>query len=115
MTSSGEVADAMENSEPTRRSIVGITAKFFDPLGIVSPVTVLFKMFAQQLCEAKVSWDEPLSEDLLKQWKYLLAMLRDTKAIVIPRLLCHRSAQSAKLIGFRDASSKAYAAVIYLQ
>ena len=43
------VAVAMEGSEPTKRSVVSATAKFFDPLGVISPVTVLFKMFAQQL------------------------------------------------------------------
>ena len=84
----GEVDSAMENSEPTKRSVVSATAKFFDALGIVSPVIVLFKMFAQQLCKARVSWGEPLIGDLLEQWKYLLAMPRDAKTIVIPRLLC---------------------------
>lgn len=113
----GEVASAMEDSEPTKRSVVSATAKFFDPLGIVSPVTILFKMFAQQLCEARVGWDDPLTGELLKQWKYLLAMLRDAETVVIPRLLCPgliSLVQSAKLVGFCDASSKAYAAVVYL-
>ena len=108
------VADAMENSEPTKRSVISATAKFFDPLGIVSPVTILFKMFSKQLHGSRVTWDEPLTGDLLKQWNYLLAMLRDAKTIVIPRLLYPGSARSAKLVGFSDASSKAYAAVVYL-
>lgn len=113
-----KVANAMEGSDPTKRSAVGATAKFFDPLGIVSPVTILFKMFAQQLCGAKVSWDEPLTGDLLKQWKCLLVMLRDAEAITIPRFLypgVGPSMRSAKLVGFCDASSKAYAAVVYLR
>ena len=111
----GMVADAMENFKPTKRSAISATAKFFDPFGIVSPVTILFKMFAQRLCESRVSWDELLTGDLLKQWNYLLAMLRGAKTIVIPRLLYPDSAQSAKLVGFCDASSKAYAAVVYLR
>ena len=44
----GEVAEAMEPLEPTKRNLVSITTKFFDPLGVVCPVTVLFKMFCQQ-------------------------------------------------------------------
>jgi len=114
----GEVTAAMEGSDPTKRSVVRAMAKFFDPLGIVSPVTVLFKMFAQQLCEAKVDWDEPLTGELLKQWKDLLAVLTDAKAITIPRLLYPNrtcSIQSARLVGFCDASLKAYAAVVYLR
>ena len=41
--------------------------------------------------------DEPLTGDLLKQWNYLLAMLKDAKIIVIPRLLYPGSARLAKL------------------
>ena len=55
---SGYVALTIEDSEPTKRSVVSISARFFDPLGIISPVTVLFKIFCQKLCEAKVGWDE---------------------------------------------------------
>ena len=43
----GEVAGAMEPLEPTKRNLVSIITKFFDPLGVVCPVTVLFKMFCQ--------------------------------------------------------------------
>ena len=44
-----QVATAMENSEPTKRGVVGATAEFFNLLGTVSPVTILFKKFAQLL------------------------------------------------------------------
>ena len=57
----GEVTQTMKDLEPTNRNLVIITAKFFDPLGVMSPVIILFKMFCQQLCEAKVGWDDPLS------------------------------------------------------
>ena len=75
-------------------------------------------MFAQQLCGVKVGWDESLTGDLLKQWMHLLAMLKEAKIITVPRLLYPSatcSIQSARLIGFCDASSKAYAAIVYLR
>ena len=114
----GDVAHTIEDYEPTKRSVVSVTAKFFDPLGVVSPVTILFKMFCQQLCEAKVGWDEPLSGRLLEEWHRLRSMLRGAKAILIPRCLYQAVARpllSVKLIGFCDASTKAYAAVIYMR
>ena len=66
-----EAAVVMQGSNPTKRSVVRATAKFFDPLGVVSHVTILFKTFAQGLCEAKVGWDEPFVGDFLRQWEYL--------------------------------------------
>ena len=75
-------------------------------------------MFAQWLCEAMVTWDELLSRDLLEQRKHLLSMLKGAKSIVIPRYLYSSTIlpiRSAKLVGFCDASSKAYAAIAYLK
>jgi hypothetical protein len=91
---------------------------FFYPLGVLSPVTVLFKMLCQQIGEAKVDWDEPLSGVLLERWNHLTSMLGSAKTITIPRCVCHtlsQPMQSASLIGFCDASSKAYASVVYLR
>ena len=54
----GDVTQSIINLEFTERNLVSITAKFFNSLRVVSPVTILFKMFCQQLCEG---WDGPLS------------------------------------------------------
>ena len=52
----GEVSNHLKDSQPTKKHVVGITAKFFDPLGVVSPVMVMFKMFFQTLF-ARTNWD----------------------------------------------------------
>lgn len=54
----GQVADTMEPLEPTKRNLASVIAKFFDPLGVVCPVIIPFKMLYQQLRIAKVSWDD---------------------------------------------------------
>ena len=111
-----DLVNTMEDLAPTKRHLVSVTAKLFDPVGVVSPVIILFKMFCQQLCEAKVGWDEPLTDDFLTTWQQLLVMLREAKAISIPRCVyCTISPKSARLIGFCDASAKAYAAVVYIK
>ena len=107
-----------KDSEPTKTSVVSISVKFFDPPGIVSPVTILFKMFCQQLCEAKVGWDEPLSGHYLENWNRPLTMLRGAKTITIPRCLygvVSQPLKSARLFGFCNASAKVYAAVVYMR
>ena len=98
----GEIAHTMEDLKPTKRNLVSIATRFFDPLGVVTPVTVLFKMFCQQLCEVKIGWDEPLTGSLLEKWDQLLLMLRSAEGIVIPRYLFCDIAQptSTRLFGF---------------
>jgi len=70
----------------------------------------MFKLFTQQLCEAKIDWDEPLTGEFLKQWEHLLAMLKGSNVITIPQLLFHgamSSIRTAKLVGFCDTSLRA--------
>ena len=62
-----DVARYMTDSEPTKGTVVGMVARFLDPLGILTPVTILFKMFFHQLCEVGVGWDNPLTDDLLER------------------------------------------------
>lgn len=114
----GEISCYMEHSEPTKRNVVSMAARFFDPLGVVSPVTILFKIFFQHLCKAGVTWDEPLMGDLLKEWTRLLSALGGPESLVIPRCYlseCLDPPSSFRLVGFCDASARAYAAVVYLR
>ena len=45
---------------PTKRSILKVAAKIFDPLGVISPVTFQMKVIFQELCEQKINCDDPL-------------------------------------------------------
>lgn len=56
-------------TEPTKRKIVSLVGRFYDPLGLIQPVIVMFKIFIQELCHAGVSWDEPINEELLERWQ----------------------------------------------
>ncbi len=101
----------------TKRSLLSALAKLFDPLGIVSPVTVIGKLFFQQLCIEGIDWDDELPKDMLRKWEALLSDLDKVESIVIPRCI-HENDEGDNvrysLHGFGDASSKAYCAVIYL-
>jgi hypothetical protein len=101
----------------TKRYVVHTVGRFFDPIGIVSPIVVRFKMFFQELCEAHVEWDQPLSGALLSRWNALVTGLKGCRPIHIKR--CYytditESITSQQLYGFCDASKGAYAAVVYL-
>ena len=112
-----EMAILMRNTEPTKRCIVGVATKFYDPLGFMSPVTIRIKIFFQELCINKVGWDEPLSGQLLDKWKSLVSSFNGI-TMSIPRSYfwsADKVESVCSLQGFCDASSAAYAAVLYIK
>ena len=81
------------------------------------PQLLEFKLFFQELCRMKIGWDDPLNDELLKMWGKLLDGLEGVTALSLSRCYfqgVQERVVSCSLHGFGDASSKAYAAVIYL-
>ena len=56
----------------TKREVLQETAKVFDPLGLLQPVTVAAKILIQELWQEGIDWDDPLSPSLDQKW-YILA------------------------------------------
>ena len=59
-----DVVSQVFNLEPTKRHVVGTASRFKDPIGFVSPVTICFKVMFQDLCEAKLDWDDVIPPEL---------------------------------------------------
>ncbi|XP_053691588.1 uncharacterized protein LOC128740103 [Sabethes cyaneus] len=73
---------------PTKRTVYSEIAKFFDPLGLVSPVIVLVKLLAQKLWQLKINWDDPSPTSCMVFRKELCAALLLTRLLakVLPAL-----------------------------
>ena len=103
---------------PTKRNIVSLVGRFYDPLGYLTPVVVVqFKLFLRELCEAKIDWDQPISGELMDSWNSLRLNLQNSPSISTPRCYLESISEeimSCTLCGFCDASTKAYAGVMYL-
>ena len=111
------ISQIMQSLEPTNRNVVSLVTRFFDPLGIMSPITVRFKLLFQLLCGSKLSWDQPLSGESLTEWNSLNHCLSLFSPVSVPRCYTagiHGGISNFSLMGFCDASLKAYAAVVYL-
>lgn len=99
----------------TKRHAASAIASLFDPLGLVSPVIVRAKCHIQEMCKVGVGWDQPLSDELLSNWKEIENQLPLLANIKIPRWIGYTPNAQVQLIGFADASTKAYAAAVYLR
>ena len=111
------VLDGVEELLPTKRTVFKVAARLYDPLEIVSPVTVLMKMLLQEICVRNLDWDSPLPCDLEHKWRRWLQSLCQAKYVMISRCLyagVQEEVQSCCLHGFGDASKRAYCAGVYL-
>ncbi|XP_011698579.1 PREDICTED: uncharacterized protein LOC105456325 [Wasmannia auropunctata] len=105
-----------KSSSKTKHSILADIAKFFDPLGWGTPATITAKIFLQQLWQLKIDWDDIIPDSLLKQWETLQQSLADFNDLQMNRWIQKGSDTAhCELHGFADASTKAYAAAIYIR
>ena len=75
------------------------------------------KILLQDICQANYHWDAELNSELKTRWQRLLLELEQVNIIRIPRCVSpehHAKELTYELEGFGDASTSAYAAVVYL-
>ena len=111
------LANKAKSLEATKRNVLSLLASLFDPLGIVSPMTVSMKILFQEICNQKLDWDEKLKGETKLRWDKWVQDLTITNEIRVNRCLYDsvgaEEVTECYLHGFRDASKKAYCALIY--
>jgi len=103
----------------TKRVMLSQLHQIFDPLGFLSPVTIIPKLLLQKAWVEDRKWEEEVSEELSvkfgKWWNDTLAMM---ELFRIPRNCTGgigRAEGSHQIHVFSDASKEAFAAVVYLR
>ncbi len=81
MFSLNELSEQARRLKPTKRNVISLIGKFYDPLGFLTPIVVRYEVFMQALCEAKIDWDETL----MGQWRKLVSALSESQPMMIPR------------------------------
>ena len=110
--------EALHAEKPvTRRGILSTVSSVFDPLGFVSPFTLLGKRILQDICHDKFDWDAPLPQVFIGRfmnWKSDLSAFTDfsiQRCIKPPGFV----AKTCQLHHFADASEFGYGQCSYLK
>ena len=102
---------SLENIKaPTKRMLLSDSAKLFDPMGWISPVTVKLKMIFQTTWILKIDWDQKLSNELYQSWMAIRSKLHLLHSLKIPRWIRNGVLE---IHGYADASESAFGAVLY--
>lgn len=97
----------------TKRSILSVIARLYDPLGLVAPIITESKLILQEIWKNKLDWDVEISESLKLRWQHFLNNFNSLQTIQIPRLAFTYTSHT-ELHVFCDASEKAYGASVYV-
>uniref|UniRef100_A0A8D8YXB4 Integrase catalytic domain-containing protein n=1 Tax=Cacopsylla melanoneura TaxID=428564 RepID=A0A8D8YXB4_9HEMI len=97
----------------TKRALLSAVSTIFDPLGFLQPIILSCKLLISDLWREKIDWDEIPSSDICEKWQVFQSQLGKISQLKIPRHLHLSSKKPILLIGFGDASERAYAACVY--
>ncbi|CDW53743.1 RVT 1 and Peptidase A17 and DUF1758 domain contai ning protein [Trichuris trichiura] len=106
------------SSPGTKRELVSMAAKLYDPLGLLTPSTIRAKILFQRTWQSGTAWDETLPEDITREWwSWRLELTALPLVTLARRLIPMRKEDVATkdLHVFTDASEDAYGAVVYLR
>ena len=88
---------------------------FFDPMGLISPITLQTKLIFQELRRNKLEWDEVIHDrNSINKWTNFLHDLGQFHLInALRHILCCQG-QNVELHGFSDSSERAYEACVFV-
>ncbi|UYV69371.1 K02A2.6-like [Cordylochernes scorpioides] len=96
-----------KGDEITKRGMLLLVAKLYDPMGWLAPLIVLGKIMIKRLWVAGKDWDAPIDGPIKEQWKKFREQLGCLRTVRIPRWLGLMGIQDIQLHGFSDASEDA--------
>ena len=106
---------------PTKRVVLSMLARIYDPVGFLTPFTVVVKCLFQELWGLQLEWDDELPPEYAEKFNKWLSGCKVLKNMKVPRCYTAHSgsdwsaAPDLELCVFADASPKAYGSCVYLR
>ncbi|GFR31143.1 integrase catalytic domain-containing protein [Trichonephila clavata] len=106
-----DTRETKSKEEVTKRRILSLAHRIFDPIGFTCPIILIPKLLIQECWKIEASWDSKLPVDIERKfeaWKKQLIEIQDIK---ITRRLSNLDLKDANLSlrFFRDATKSSYA------
>ena len=98
----------------TKREILQDLSKVFDPLGFIAPIVIRGKILMQKLWQLKVTWDEPLNDNIHAEWKNAATDVKKATQFSVSRCYFNTHVSHPSIHCFVDASQQAYGAIVFL-
>jgi hypothetical protein len=110
VTTIGELDDIVM----TKRVVVSAVYSIYDPLGLIGPIVIKFKLLLQKLSGVDIGWDDKLETSLALEAKAALKEIVYAKDITFPRSVRPRGTKgNLELLGWWDGGDPASAACVY--
>ena len=104
----------MDEIPLTKRIAISQINAIYDPLGLLAPLTIRYKLTLQKLNSLSLGWDEVLPDEINTELRRTLAEMVTTPDIEFPRAVMGSTSKlEFELLGFWDGGKPASAAVIY--
>ena len=95
------IVDLAEQLEPTKRSILKISAMFYDPLGLIAPIVLPSKLIFHEISVAKYDWDTEVSHKYVLLWNKFIKGLKMLEGVLVRRhVLCACRNRKVEPLGF---------------
>ncbi|GFQ70113.1 integrase catalytic domain-containing protein [Trichonephila clavata] len=108
----------MSRKTESKRFILSVVGRIFDPIGILGPFVIKLKCLLQDLWTLGVDWDSELPPKLRHKWQQWSSKAEGLTEIKIPRFYLGDVDQELSSIDihcFSDASKSAYGTILYLR
>ena len=97
----------LDGKPTTRRQMLSMISKIYDPLGLAAPFLLKGKRILQELCKSNFSWDDAVSDDYIVEWERWKKELQLVENLKMER--CSKPSKFDKVIDcslhhFSDAS-----------
>ena len=109
--------DLLWSSKLTLRILLGVVSSIYDPLGLLIPLTIKWKIEVGDLHKREdVQWDTVLEGTMDIKWKEMLEQM-----VMLPEFVFDRSVKPQgckgppEVFGYFDGGAKAFGAVVYLR